>query len=163
MYQRPSKFSRGNPELLHPTFSRWALIPSYTRKGRSSRTYSPTLSAIAFAVVPTAIAFAVVPSVAPVATQVSAAVTVIVPLATASRSSSLSSASGSTGSGNTTVSTESFFSASVSSSTNARSIGLSPRMRGHRATVCQELGATGPSLRVSLQSATVCRRVQLQA
>ena len=41
--------------------------------------------------------------------------------------------------------------------------GLSPRVRGHRATVCQELGATGPSLRVSLQRATVCRRVQLQA
>ena len=41
--------------------------------------------------------------------------------------------------------------------------GLSPRVRGHRATVCQEPGATGPSLRVSLQRATVCRRVQLQA
>ena len=39
-----------------------------------------------------------------------------------------------------------------------------PRVCGAtRATVCQELGATGPSLRVSLQRATVCRRVQLQA
>jgi len=34
---------------------------------------------------------------------------------------------------------------------------------GIPAPVCQELGATGPSLRVSLQRATVCRRVQLQA
>ena len=47
---------------------------------------------------------------------------------------------------------------------SAQHLQVYPRVCGAtRATVCQEPGATGPSLRVSLQRATVCRRVQLQA